>query len=179
MRKRMVRKIDKSTGEITALLPKGLWSPMPIPAYQVLGKANEHTAQRVLCCLISHLGDKGWLVHPSYTRIAKLCGVSRSSIRPALGVLEEYGFIKTVRIQEQQKKKVNRYYIQMSCYDTNLMDKNARAYLPKPARCLGCAKRISHGDYKNGPNGPIHIGCGSSVLTLQKKSNKLPETTVS
>jgi hypothetical protein len=173
----MVRTVDKTTGEIVSPVPPGLWTYYPIPAYKVLGHADEHTAQRVLCTLVSHLGDKGWMVYPSYNQISSLSGVSRSSIRPALDVLEEYEFIKTQKYRNNGLREVNKYYIQMSCFDTKQMSKRARYYIDKPARCLGCAQKISHGDYKSGTKGPIHLRCGGSVLTNKRKPIKTAKET--
>ena len=56
----------------------GLYSAFPIPAYQVLGKAKEYQAQKVLLCLVSHLGKGSNCVYPSYTTIARSCGMSRN-----------------------------------------------------------------------------------------------------
>ena len=165
----MVRKIDTSTGEITSIPPGGLYAPLPIPAYQVLAECKEFTAQRVLIALISHLGDNGWLVYPSYTRISKVSGVARSSIRKALDVLEGFGFIKIVRIQTSQTKRTNKYYIQLSCYDTSHMNKFAREYLTKEDLCFGCGKKVSPGDHRAGPSGPIHLGCGGKVRKQVKQ----------
>ena len=67
----------------------GLYSPFPIPAYQVLGKAKQYQAQKVLLCLVSHLGKGSNCVYPSYTTIAKSCGMSRNSISAGLTVLFE------------------------------------------------------------------------------------------
>jgi Fe2+ or Zn2+ uptake regulation protein len=167
--KSMVRKIDKSTGEITTITPGGLYAPLPIPAYQVLAECKQFTAQRVLIALISHLGDNGWLVYPSYTRISKMSGVARSSIRRALDVLEDYGFIKVTRIQTSQTQRTNRYYIQLSCYHTSQMNKFAREHLDKRNLCFGCGNRVSPGDHKDGPSGPIHLGCGGKVRKQMKQ----------
>ena len=175
--KQMVRKIDKTTGEIVSSLPPGLWSPFPIPAYKILGRANEHNAQKVLTCLVSHLGDKGMMVHPSYDQIQELPGISRTAIRPALDVLEGYEFIKIKKFPEGGGQPVNHYYIQEACYDVSQMNKRARYYLEKPARCLGCAKTISYGDYRTGPNGPVHLRCGGSVLPNKRKVNKTANKT--
>jgi len=167
--KQMVRKIDKTTGEIISIPPGGLYAPLPIPAYQVLAECKEFTAQRVLIALISHLGDNGWLVYPSYTRISNVSGVARSSIRKALDVLEDYGFIKVVRIQESQTQRRNKYYIQLSCYDTSQMNKFAREYLVKGDTCFGCGKKVSPGDHRAGPSGQIHLGCGGKVRKQMKQ----------
>ena len=165
----MVRDIDKSTGEIISIPPGGLYAPLPIPAYQVLAECKEFTAQRVLIALISHLGDNGWLVYPSYTRISKVSGVARSSIRKTLDVLEGYGFIKVVRIQTSQTQRRNKYYIQLSCFDTSRMNKFAREHLAKHDTCFGCGKKVSPGDHRDGPSGPIHLGCGGKVLKQVKQ----------
>ena len=94
----------------------GLYSAFPIPAYQVLGKAKEYQAQKVLLCLVSHLGKGSNCVFPSYTTIAKSCGMSRNSISAGLTVLFEYGFIKIFRFREGKKSR-SKYYIQNACWD--------------------------------------------------------------
>ena len=88
--------INKTTGEINTIQPGGLYAPLPIPAYQVLARMGDHKAKDVLVCLVSHLGSNGTSAYPSYTTIAAEAGMSRNSIRKALDVLDEYGFIKTV-----------------------------------------------------------------------------------
>ena len=167
----MPRKPNVTTGEFVSSLPPGLSAPFPIPAYKILGKINEHNAQRVLTCLVSHLGDKGMMVHPSYSQIQKLCGMSRSAIKPALDVLEEFGFIRIFQVQEARTKKRNKYYIHESGYDSSQMNRLAAKFLEKRNRCIGCAERINRGEYKIGPDGPIHLGCGGHVM-VKKYPNK-------
>ena len=89
-----MRTIDKSTGEIKIIKIRGLWSHFPIPAYQVLAAQREWSAQKLLACLVSFLGKDDLCVYPSYKSISKRCGLSPNTIRKALDVLEDYGFIK-------------------------------------------------------------------------------------
>jgi hypothetical protein len=117
------------------------------------------------------------MVHPSYDQIQELPGISRTAIRPALDVLEDYEFIKIKKFPEGGERAVNHYYIQEACYDVSQMNKHARYYLEKPARCLRCAKSISYGDFKSGPNGPIHLSCGGSVLPNKRNLNKTANKT--
>jgi hypothetical protein len=169
----MVRTIDKQTGEIRRIPVGGLYAPLPIPALRALEQANEFVAHRILVCLVSHLGDKGWLVYPSYDTIQREAKVSRGSIRPALDVLEDFGFIKVQTFQVSQIKKINKYYIQEASYKQDLMPKHVRRLLKKTARCLGCAKKVSRGEFSKGPNGGIHIGCGGEVISIADKATAL------
>ena len=92
-------------------LPKGsLYSPFPIPAYQVLGRAGEYQAQKVLLALVSFMGKSNNAVFPSYTTISKSAGMSRNSIRPALDVLHEYGFLKSVKYPVGKQAR-SKYFI--------------------------------------------------------------------
>jgi hypothetical protein len=163
----MVRKIDKETGEIRNIPVGGLYAPLPIPAIKILADFKEHNALRVLTCLVSFLGDKGWVVYPSYDTIASSTGLSRTSIKPALDVLEDYGFIKVIRLQLGRTKKQNKYYIQECSFKVSLMEKHVRNKVAKTARCLACIKEISRGEYAIGPKGGIHLGCGGFVIPLQ------------
>ena len=120
-----LRKINKSTGEINTIKIKGLWSPFPIPAYQVLAQQGEWQAQRVLSCLVSFLGDEGFCVFPSYRSIARRCGISPNGIRKALDALEANGFIRTYKFSEGKKSR-NKYYFQESCWDSGKMNPKAK-----------------------------------------------------
>ena len=115
----------------------GLYSAFPIPAYQVLGKAKEYQAQKVLLCLVSHLGKGSNCVYPSYTTIARSCGMSRNSISAGLTVLFEYEFIKIFRFREGKKSR-SKYYIQNACWDSSLMNE------------LGCCSRFARQSVEEG-----------------------------
>jgi DNA-binding transcriptional ArsR family regulator len=117
-----MEKIDYETGEIITVYKKGLWSHFPIPAYQVLAAQKERGAQKLLTCLVSFLGRENTKVFPSYIMISKTCGMSPNSIRKALTVLEDNGFVKTFNFK-QGKKERNIYYLQESCWDTEKMNK--------------------------------------------------------
>jgi hypothetical protein len=83
----------------TSTLPKGsLYTPFPVPAYQVLGRAKQYNAQKVLLALVSYMGKNNNAVFPSYTTIAKAAGLGRNSISEGLKVLHEYGFIKSCEV---------------------------------------------------------------------------------
>jgi len=161
-----MRTINKSTGEIKPLIIKGLWSHFPIPAYQVLAEQREWSAQKLLCCLTSFLGSNGLCVYPSYRAISRRCGLSPNTIRKALNVLEENGFIITYYFRDGKKDR-NKYYFQESCWDTGKMKKKALASRIPTDKCLDCGKAMDRGGYGNGPLGKIHYGCGGSVVNLK------------
>jgi hypothetical protein len=147
----------------------GLYSPFPIPAYQVLGKAKQYQAQKVLLCLVSHLGKGSNCVYPSYTTIAKSCGMSRNSISAGLTVLFEYGFIKIFRFREGKKSR-SKYYLQNACWDSSLMNEIARKQRVPIAVCIDCGVVMDRGGFGISPLGKIHYGCGGSVIFLETKN---------
>ena len=162
-----MRTINKTTGEIKTIQPGGLYAPLPIPAYQVLGRMGDHKAKDLLICLVSHLGENGTCVFPSYSTIAAEAGMSRNLIRKSLDVLEEYGFIKTVHYRDGKKDR-NKYYIQRAAYNTGLMNKYAKKYRGVTAGCRRCGAYFDRGSYGDSPKGPIHFGCGGSVVVFRK-----------
>ena len=147
----------------------GLYSAFPIPAYQVLGKAKEYQAQKVLLCLVSHLGKGSNCVYPSYTTIARSCGMSRNSISAGLTVLFEYGFIKIFRFRDGKKDR-NKYYIQNACWDSSLMNEKALKQRAPIAVCIDCGVLMDRGGFGISPLGKIHYGCGGSVIFLETKN---------
>jgi hypothetical protein len=142
-----LRTIDKNTGEIKDVKVKGLWSHFPIPAYQVLAIQKQWSAQRLLSCFVSFLGADGLCVFPSYKTISKRCGLSPNTIRKALDVLEENGFIKTFYFKEGKKDSASR---------------------APTSKCLDCGALMDRGGYGNSEMlGKIHYGCGGSVVGLK------------
>ncbi len=163
----MTRKIDKGTGEIIKIKQGGLYSPLPVPAYRVLGNAGEYDAQKVLLCLVAHLGSNGNRVWPSYSAITQYCGIHRSLIRKSLDVLEEFGFIK-VFTNYQGKKKKNVYIILDACYRIEKFNAIASKYKITTFICRRCVNKLSAGEFKEGPLGRIHLGCGGLVRPIGK-----------
>jgi hypothetical protein len=148
-------------------LPKGsLYTPFPVPAYQVLGRAKEYQAQKVLLALVSYMGKNNNAVFPSYTTICKAAGIGRNSIRPALDVLHEYGFLKSVKYPAGIQAR-SKYFIQFSCWDTGRMNEKAKPYKKYIARCLACGSELDRGDFAFSPLGKVHWGCGGEVVYLQ------------
>jgi len=105
--------VNKETGEILSIPRGGLYAPLPIPAYKVLVEAKEHIAKEVLTCLVSHLGKAGRGSFPSYDTIARETGRSRSSLRAALQVLYDFGFVRVYQVRIGKRKR-NKYYVQDS-----------------------------------------------------------------
>jgi len=162
-----LRTINKNTGEIKDVKVKGLWSHFPIPAYQVLAVQKQWSAQRLLSCFISFLGADGLCVFPSYKTISKRCGLSPNTIRKALDVLEENGFIKTFYFKEGRKDR-NKYYLQMCCWDSGQMNKQASASRIPTSKCLDCGALMDKGGYGVSETlGKIHYGCGGPVVGLK------------
>jgi Fe2+ or Zn2+ uptake regulation protein len=164
-----MRTINKKTGEINTFKVKGLWSHFPIPAYQVLGRQKEFTAQRLLICLCSFLGDSGNCVYPSYLTISRVSGISKSSIRKALNVLEDNGFITTFKYWEGKKSR-NKYYFNPSCWDTSKMNSIASKFRTPTHKCLDCKKLIDNGGFGEGKNGKVHWNCGGPVISIRGKT---------
>jgi hypothetical protein len=168
-----MRSINKTTGEINSIQPGGMYAPLPIPAYQVLARMKEHQAQKVLVCIVSHLGSNGRESFPSYTTIEREAGIGRSGIRPALDVLEEYGFIKVFTVHQGNRAQ-NKYFIQEAAYNSGLMNKFAKQYRNVTAACKRCGSGMDRGGYEaDTPLGPIHYGCGGSVKVFRKEGKSL------
>ncbi len=162
-----LRTINTTTGEIKEVKIKGLWSHFPIPAYQVLAAQKQWSAQRLLSCFVSFLGTEGLCVFPSYKTISKRCGLSPNTIRKALNVLEENGFIKTFYFKEGKKDR-SKYYLQMCCWDSGQMNKQASASRVPTVKCLDCGALMDRGGYGVSAGlGKIHYGCGGSVVGLK------------
>jgi hypothetical protein len=162
-----LRTINTTTGEIKEVKIKGLWSHFPIPAYQVLAAQKQWSAQRLLSCFVSFLGTEGLCVFPSYKTISKRCGLSPNTIRKALNVLEENGFIKTFYFKEGKKDR-SKYYLQMCCWDSGQMNKQASASRVPTSKCLDCGALVDRGGYGVSAGlGKIHYGCGGSVVGLK------------
>jgi hypothetical protein len=159
MREAHMELIDKTTGEILTINRGGLYTPFPVPAYKVLARAKEHVANRILVCLVSHLGKSGRETFPSYSTIANETGCSRNSIRGGLQVLYEYGFVKVYQVKKGKQKR-NIYYIQDACYDNRKMNKISHRFMPQISTCLRCRKPLTYGEIGQGLNETHHYGCG-------------------
>mgnify|MGYP006294657615 CR=1 FL=1 len=138
-----------------------LWSPLAIPAYKVLSKANMHLAKDVLVCLHSYQGYKNRMVYPSYTSICKRTGRSRSSVSKGLRQLIDFGFVKKFQWYEGKRKR-NRYYLQDSCWSQSYMGDLAKKYLEEVGTC-GCGEAVKEGELGFGRTSYHHYGCGDVV----------------
>jgi hypothetical protein len=163
----MINKYDD--GSAPQIKKGGLYSFQPIPAQQVLGKAGEYQAQKLLLCLTSFLGKGSNCVYPSYTTIARSCGMSRNSISAALTVLFEYGFIRIHKFRDGKKSR-SKYYIQDACWNTSMMNEIARKQRVPIAVCIDCGVVMDRGGFGISPLGKIHYGCGGSVIFLETKN---------
>ncbi len=146
-----------------------LYSPHPIPAYDVLAAAREYNAQRVLMSLVNHMGYKNRCVWPSYLTIAAKSGVrNTNTISRSITVLVEFGFVKTYPYREGKKNRV-KYYLQGSCWNTSLMNERARQYRPVTARCLACLMYLVRGDYFFSGDDKVHYECGGFVMSVAER----------
>lgn len=149
-------------------LPKGsLYTPFPVPAYQVLGRARQYNAQKVLLALVSYMGKSNNAVFPSYTTIAKAAGLGRKSISSGLKVLHEYGFIKSIKYPCGVQARI-KYFIQFSCWDSGRMNDKAMPFAKIVARCFACKKYLNRGEFAHSPLGKVHWGCGGFVYPIPK-----------
>lgn len=169
-----MRKLNKNTGELTPIKISGLWSHFPIPAYRVLANQKEFAAQKVLLCLISHLGGvNGCYVYPTYKQIQHESGVNVKKIREALNILEDMGLIVVFsnRRGTTGKWPNNKYLIKESCWDISKMNTLALSWVPKTHKCLDCGALLSKGQFGDG-GGPYrpHWACGGQVI--ERKSRR-------
>jgi hypothetical protein len=143
-----------------------LYSAFPIPAYQVLARAKEYNAQRVLMCLVSHMGLNNRCVWPSYKTIKAESGVRNgNTISKAITSLIEFGFIKTFRYREGKNDRV-KYYLQGSCWNPSFMNARAKAYRTAVAKCIACLRYLERGDYGFSGDAKVHYGCGGFVMSV-------------
>jgi hypothetical protein len=163
-----MRKLDKKTGELVPIKVDGLWSHFPIPAYRLLANKNELAAQRVLLCLVSHLGGvNGPYVFPTYKQIQQESGVNVKKIREALNVLEEMGLVVVYpnRRGTNGKWPNNKYLIKMACWDVSQMNELALKWTSKSHKCVDCGKLLSKGQFGDeGGKYKPHWGCGGQVI---------------
>lgn len=146
-----------------------LYSAFPIPAYQVLAKAKKYNAQRVLLCLISHMGFNNRCVWPAYPTIMAESGVrNRNTVSKAITTLVEFGFVKTFHIREGKKERT-KYYLQGCCWNGSFMNELARGYRPVRARCLACLMYLERGDYFFSGDNKVHYGCGGFVMSVAER----------
>lgn len=145
-----------------------LYSAFPIPAYQVLAKAKEYNAQRVLVCLVSHMGFNNRCVWPSYPTIMSESGVrNRNTVSRSISTLVEFGFVKTFHIREG-KKEFTKYYLQGCCWNSSFMNEKARKYRIAEHKCLACLKYLERGHFFTSGETKVHYNCGGFVLPVKK-----------
>lgn len=166
-----MRKIDKQTGEISPIFAVGLWAPLPINAYRILAEAREHSAQRLLMCLISHLGSEGMDVWPSYSLISKESGLSRGSIRRAILVLEKMGFLRVTKRRTGRHLR-NHYKILLETYSVDSLPDSTKNLLPRDFRCMSCLKVANRVEFgTDGRGNKIHFGCGGTAFPITRKNS--------
>jgi hypothetical protein len=159
---------EQSTEQIWRIRKGGLYAPLPIPAFQVLAKAEERAAQKVLLALVMHMGYQSNCVFPSYNTIASTVGIGRSAISQGLTVLYEFGFIKIARFP-QGKQWRSKYYLQPACWDTSFMNEKSIKFRHKTAVCIDCGELLDNGGYGVSRFGTAHWGCGGKVISVSKR----------
>jgi hypothetical protein len=157
-----------SSNDKFAIRTGGLYAPLPIPAFQVLARAGEYQAQKVLLALVLHMGKNDNCVYPSYSTIAKNVGISRNSISKGLTVLFDHGFIKIARFS-QGKQWRSKYYLQEACWNSGKMNSTSLKFRTKEAICRDCGVIMDRGGYGIGLKGAVHWGCGGSVVSFGRK----------
>jgi hypothetical protein len=163
-------RIQKRVGDLEpqrSYPKKGLWAPLPIPAFQVLARTENWVAQRVLLALVLHMGKDSRCVWPSYTTIQKSTGLGRTSISKGLTVLCQFDFIKIARFREGKNSR-SKYYLQDSCWDTSYMSETAKRFRYKTAVCIDCGELLDNGGYELTRLGAVHWGCGGKVIKARR-----------
>jgi len=170
----MTSKSDIDNGVPLIIVTSGLYSPFPIPAYQVLVNAKEHSAKNVLMCFTSHLGygKSSNCVWPSITKICKETKHTRSTVVRGYRVLVEFGFIKVGKYKSRNGW-ANRYYFQESCYHFAKMNEMAMAFTSVFGQCDACNKIVRDGEVGAGLDAFVHYGCGGNVKKLARVNREL------
>ena len=152
----------------------GLYSIFPILAYQVLIEANEHVAKDVLTCFVSHLGygKSSNCVWPSISTICREARHSRSAVIRGHRVLAEFGFINLGKYKSKNGW-ANKYYLQPSCYHSQLMNEKAISYTKVFGQCEACYKIVRDGEVGSGLEAFVHYGCGGNVRKLARVNREL------
>ena len=166
---------DENTGEIFSednlIGPGGLYTPLGIPAYNVLWRAKEHAANNMLACLLSHRHKGSNEVWPSLETIMRKTGHGKDTILKAKETLFEFGFIKIKKIWNG-KTYENHYFIQDACFHTDKLNEKARAYLIPVGSCLVCTKTLRPGDFKAEGGRMAHWGCSGNIQKIRAKRYK-------
>jgi|GEM_PF-1387296 len=165
--------IDEETGEILErdirINKKGLYAPLGIPAYNVLARAKEHGAKDVLTALLTFRHKDSNHVWPSQKSIMFQSGRGKETVIKGTALLEEFGFVKVKRISDGYRMH-NHYFIQDSCYLSELMNEKARTYLQPVGSCPVCTKLLFPGTFKKSGDSMAHWGCSGNLGEMRAKS---------
>ena len=166
--------VDEVTGEIFSADNKigsgGLYTPLGIPAYNVLVQARMHHANNVLTCLLSHRHKGSNEVWPSLETIARKTGHGKEKVNAAKETLIEFGFIRVKKVRNGSVWN-NHYFIQDSCFHTELLNEKARSFLIPVGSCLVCMKTLRPGDFKESNGKIAHWGCSGNIQEIRAKRN--------
>jgi hypothetical protein len=151
------------------LPPGSLYAPLPIPAFQVLSNAGEHSAQKVLLALVMHMGKNSNCVWPSYYQISWAVGIGKTSVSEGLSVLKQLGFIKIGKWRVGKEER-NKYYLQDCCWNSGRMSDEAKLFRKKAYRCFACLKLLDRGDFGFSGDKRVHFGCGGFVIKVKARN---------
>lgn len=157
----------------------GVYTKVPVLAYNLLGTLKQYQAQRILVGLCSYMDYETNLSWPGYPKLANRIGISTNSIRAGLDVLEQLGFVRITKKQTKGTWASNEYLVKRYAYRPDLWNWEAASMLPKVGRCIACANYVNLAQYESGPRGiPVHFGCGGSVILFPKqRPGELPDGT--
>ena len=153
----------------------GVYVKVPVRTFKLLGQMKEHSAQRILLALCTYMDFDTRECWPSYSEIVKIGGVSRSSIKRNLNLLQELGFISVKKQNKGGAWASNFYTILHHAYHPEDWDFEKAAYLPYVARCLDCSQQIKMGGCMQSPGGRlVHLGCGGTAVFSKNRNLTRP-----
>jgi len=161
-------RVDIHSSTLPFIRSGALYAGLPIPAFQVLAKARDHNAQKVLLALILHMGKNSNCVWPSYHQIMWIVGIGKSSVSRGLATLKDLGFIRIAKWRVGKEER-NKYYIQECCYNSGLMSEKAKSFRIRNYRCFACLKLIDRGEFGFSSDKKVHFGCGGYVISIKPR----------
>jgi hypothetical protein len=153
--------------------PGSLYAALPIPAFKTLAEAGEHSANRVLTALVSHLGKDLNLAFPSYETLCRTTGMNRNSVSRALKVLYDYGFVYRYKTKTDKHWR-NNYLILPSAYNYSKFTGKAAKAQRFLGVCRSCEVLVNRSDVGVWGNseGFAHFGCGGLIKEFKFRGSK-------
>jgi hypothetical protein len=99
---------------------------------------------------------------PSIELMKKETGRAKSSVIEGVRTLEDFGFVKKVKVPNKSGYKKNIYFLQDCCWNNDRMNSTANAFAPFVGRC-GCGVKVRLGEVGAGKLGFHHYRCGDLV----------------